>query len=170
MLGRHRWVGALAICAIAVPTLLSAERAGRSDSADTMQTTAVTVGRYLHTRALPGQTAYVLYARVNTLYYAGIRDPFPYNWSLMMLSVPRAQDHLRALLASPRRPTWVVKADGTRAFGLDGSGATQRLLTSHYRLAGTVCGERVLLARGARALPAPNGLHCSVASGRAAPS
>jgi hypothetical protein len=171
LLGRHRWLGAIAICAIAVPTLLSAERAGRSDSVDLTESTAVTVGRYIHTRALPGETAYVLYARVNTLYYAGIRDPFPYNWSLMMRAVPGAQNRLRRLLASPRRPTWVVKADGTHAFGLDASGATQRLLTLHYRLAGTVCGERVLLARGAPAYPPPpRSLRCGDSTREAAPS
>jgi hypothetical protein len=171
LLGRHRWLGAIAICAIAASTVLSAERAGRTDSVDSTQSTAVTIGRYLHARAVPGETAYVLYARVNTLYYAGLRDPFPYNWSLMMRAVPGAQDRLRRLLASPRRPTWLVKADGTRSFGLDRSGATQRLLTLHYRLAGTVCGERVLLERGAPASPPPPpSLRCGNATREAEPS
>jgi hypothetical protein len=171
LLGRRRWLGAIAICAIAVPTLLNAERAARSDSADFSQTTALTVGRYIHARALPGQTAYVLYARVNVVYYAGIPDPFPYNWSLMMRAVPGAQDRLRGLLASHRRPTWIVKADGTRSFGLDRSGATARLLKLHYRLAGTVCGERVLLERGAAASPPPpSGRRCGDPALEASPA
>jgi hypothetical protein len=170
LLARHRWLALIAVCAIAVPTVHTAERAARSDSVDSTQSTARTVGQYLRDRALPGETAYVLYARVNTLYYAGIPDPFPYNWSLMMRAVPGAQGRLRSLLASPRRPTWVVKADDTRSFGLDASGATQRLLALHYRVAGTVCGERVLLERGARALPPPRSQRCGDATREAAPS
>lgn len=171
LLGRYRWLGVVAICAIAIPTLLNAERTWRSDSVDTAQSTARTIGRYIHTRALPGQTVYVLYARVNTLYYAGIPAPFPYNWSLMMRAVPGAENRLRSFLASPDRPTWVVKADVTHSFGLDASGATHRLLVQHYRLVGRVCGEPVLLERGARALPPPPPSPlCGKASRGAAPS
>jgi hypothetical protein len=150
-----RWVGALAVCAIAASTALNAVSVARHDPVGQSQPTAVKIGHYLRARALPGQTAYVLYAKVNVLYYAGLRDPFPYNWSLMMRAVPGAQNRLRALLASSARPTWVVKADRTRAFGLDKNGATSRLLSAHYRRAGTVCGFTVLLARGATAAPAP---------------
>jgi hypothetical protein len=170
LFGRYRRLGAIAICAIALPTLLNAEGTASSDSVDFSQSTAVTVGRYIHARALPGQTAYVLYARVNILYYAGVRDPFPYNWSLMMRAVPGAQDRLRRLLASPRRPTWIVKADGTHSFGLDTSGATYRLLAQHYRLAATVCGQRVLLERDAPASPPPPSGRCGNAPREAAPS
>jgi hypothetical protein len=171
LFGRYRWLGAIAICAIAVPTLLNAQRAARSDSADGAQTTAVSVGHYIHARALPGQTAYVLYARVNVLYFAGIPDPFPYNWSLMMMAVPGAQQRLRRLLASAGRPTWVVKADSTHSFGLDRSGATARLLRLHYRRAGTVCGERILLERGAPAAAAPpSSQRCGNPTREAAPA
>src|SRR5206468_2719903 len=71
---------------------------------------AVMLGDYLHDRALPGDTAYVLYAKVNVLFYSGLPSPFPYHWSLMMTSVPGAQQQLRALLASRQRPTWIVEA------------------------------------------------------------
>jgi hypothetical protein len=167
-LARHpRWVGVLAVCAIGVPTALNAFTVARHDSAG-QEPSAVTIGHYLHARALPGQTAYVLYAKVNVVYYAGLQDPFPYNWSLMMRAVPGAQARLRHLLASGQRPTWVVKADSAHSFGLDRSGATKRLLSAHYRQAGTVCGFPILLARGAAAGPAPQVTACGPAGGSAA--
>jgi hypothetical protein len=117
------------------------------------QRSAVVLGDYLHDRALPGDTAYVLYAKVNALFYSGLWSPFPYHWSLMMDSVPRAEPELRALLASPRRPTWIVKAQPTTAWGLDRSGETARLLRRYYRKVSRTCGKPVLLARDAGPRP-----------------
>lgn len=154
-LTQWRRAGTLAALAVALPavayTLLGVHR----ERPETEQTTAVAVGHYVRSRALPNQTLYVLYARANVLWYSGMRNPFPYDWSLMMEAVPGAEQRLRALLASPRRPTWVVAWQGTRAFRLDRSGATRRLLHVHYRLVARVCGRRVLLARGAPARAAP---------------
>jgi 4-amino-4-deoxy-L-arabinose transferase-like glycosyltransferase len=161
ILRRNRWVGALAVAAIALPTAINAAGVARSDSADGFQQGTIAIGDYISDRSLPDQTAYAMYAKVNVLYYAGLRVPYPYNWSLMVRAVPGAQQRLRSLLASPKRPTWIVRAEGPHAFGLDTTGATKRLLTQHYRAAGTVCGTRVLLARGARAHPAPSAASCA---------
>jgi hypothetical protein len=158
---RYRLVGALAVLAIALPTALNAATVARSDSADGMQRTAVTIGHYIHARALPHQTVYVLYAEANALYYSGLRDPFPYNWILMMRAAPGARVRLRSLLASPDRPTWLVKTGSTGSFGLDKGGFTRRLLRLHYRRVATVCGTPLFLARGARAAPAPPGHGCA---------
>jgi hypothetical protein len=158
---RYRLVGAIAAAVIALPTVIHAADVGRSDSADSFQQDARTIGDYIHDRSLPGATAYVMYAKVNTLYYAGLPVPYPYNWSLMARAVPGAQERLRSLLSSPARPTWIVRPEGPRAFGLDGSGMTKRLLTAHYRSIGRVCGTRILLARGARVLPVPRGDGCA---------
>jgi hypothetical protein len=114
---------------------------------------AITLGHYLRDRAQPGDTAYVLYAKVNVLFYSGLRSPFPYHWSLMMMSVPGVEQRLRALLASPRRPTWIVMADTTRTFGLDRNGETARLLGRYYHRAARVCGRAILLARSAGPRP-----------------
>lgn len=119
------------------------------------ESTAPVVGDYLRDRALPRQTVYVLYSRADIIYYSHLGDPFPYDWSLMMRAVPGAQQRLRALLASPGRPTWIVEWQGPRAFSLDSNGATGRLLRREYRAVGRVCGHKVLLARGARAQPPP---------------
>jgi hypothetical protein len=167
---RYRLVGALAMAAIALPTAINAANVARTDSPDSFQQSAMTIGDYIRDRSLPNATAYVMYAKVNAVYYTGLRDPYPYNWSLMLRAAPRAEARLRALLASAGRPTWVVKVERPSAFGLDRSGATKRLLAQHYRSVGSVCGSQVLLARGAGALPPPPGDACSAAgdSGNAA--
>jgi len=116
---------------------------------------AVVLGDYLRDRAAAGDTAYVLYAKVNVLFYSGLSSPFPYNWSLMMMSVPHAEQRLRTLLASPLRPTWIVEAQTPTAFGLDRSGQTARLLARYYRRAARPCGRPVLLARTAGPRPDP---------------
>ena len=58
----------------------------------------------------------------------------------------------------PERQT--VRVEGPRGFGLDASGATRRLLSQHYRSVATVCGSKMLLARGAHVLPAPKAGGC----------
>jgi hypothetical protein len=155
-LARHPRIGAVAACAIALPTAIHAFAVARDDSADHTQRAAVTIGRYIRARALAHQTLYVLYAKVNVVYYAGLDDPFPYNWSLMMQAIPGAEARLRELLVSSRRPTWVVRMSTTRSLGLDRSGATRRLLAKHYRPVGTVCGATVMLERGAVGRPPPS--------------
>src|SRR5204863_124017 len=80
--------------------------------------------------------------------------------ALAWMAAPGAERRLRDLLASPERPTWIVRAQGARSFGLDRSGETRRLLRQHYRQVATVCGTKLLLAGGARALPAPRGEGC----------
>lgn len=155
LLSRRPALGALGLCVLVLPVMLATLSPGIRDRADGYQRAAVTLGHYVHLRAEPGQTAYVLYARVNALYYTGLPSPFPYHWSLMMRSIPGAPQRLRALLASPRRPTWIIDQDGPRGYGLDPGGATGRLLTAHYRRVAHVCGRPILLARGAPAKPPP---------------
>jgi 4-amino-4-deoxy-L-arabinose transferase-like glycosyltransferase len=157
---RQTRIGAIAMCAIAIPTAVHAFTSARSDSPGHSQKAALAIARYVRARAVPHQTLYVLYAKVNVLYYAGLDDPFPYNWSLMIQAVPGAEGRLRGLLASSGRPTWVVRMSTTRSLGLDRSGATQRLLARHYRSVGTVCGATVFLERGASGRSAPPTSDC----------
>jgi 4-amino-4-deoxy-L-arabinose transferase-like glycosyltransferase len=124
---------------------------------------AVAVGHYVQARATKGATVYVLYAHANVLHYANLPSPYPYHWSLMMRAAPHAERRLRTLLASPRRPTWIVRSQPYTAFGLDLNGRTQRLVASHYRPVATICSMEILLERGARARPAPPPASCSLA-------
>jgi hypothetical protein len=103
--------------------------------------------RYVRTHARPGDTLYVLYARANLLAYAGLPSPYPYHWSLMVRARPGAIPRLRRLLASPRRPTWVVGWQPTTAWGLDRDGRTARLLATRYRRVAAVAGHPIYRAR-----------------------
>ena len=160
------WLGAaLGALVLLVTAATSADHVALGRPAQ-YQRSAVVLGHYLHSRAQPGDTAYVLYAKVNALYYSGLPSPFPYHWSLMLESVPHVEAQLRALLASPRRPTWILKVDGTRTYGLDRSGQTARLLHRYYRRADRVCGVPILLARSAGTRPAVPTPSCANPAGR----
>jgi hypothetical protein len=152
---RRPVIGAAALCVLAISALLPTLRAAVNGSAGTYQQDARTIGAYVRLRAEPGQTAYVLYARANALYYTGLPSPFPYHWVLMMRAIPAATHQLRALLSSDRRPTWIVNQDGPNGYGLDPRGLTRALLARHYVVAGKVCGRRILLARGSPAKSPP---------------
>jgi hypothetical protein len=166
---RHRWLGAIVVCVLVVIAVVDVIDPPRAFAPDRYQKNAVAIGHYIRDRALPNQTTYALYAKVNAVYYSGLPSAFPYNWSLMMLSVPGAEEQLRRLLASPERPTWIVRAQGPRSFRLDRSGATKRLLARHYRQVAVVCGTPVLLERGAPARPPQPVGECSRARSDANP-
>jgi hypothetical protein len=162
---RHRWIAATGVVAMTIAAATVAFPVAIHHSADTYDESAVAVGDYINDRSEPGDTAYVLYAKADILYYSGLPAAFPYNWSLMMRSAPHAEAKLRQDLASPSRPTWLVQWQHTRAFGLDKSGLTERLVTQHYRRVTTLCGHPLFLARGAHARAAPVELNsCGVPS------
>jgi hypothetical protein len=155
LLARRPAIGILGLGALALPAAIVTLNVALKDQGDNYQHDALTTGRYVQLRAEPGQTAYVQYARVNSLYYTGLESPFPYHWSLMLQAIPHMGQKVRAMLASDRRPTWIIAWDSANSFGLGGNGATARLLKDHYRHVTNVCGQPILLARGARAKPPP---------------
>jgi hypothetical protein len=98
------------------------------------------VARYVREHARPGDTQYVMYARANVDYYAGLPSPYPYAWTLMIRAKPGARAQLQRLLASTRRPTWIVQWQNAGRWQLDPGGRTAALLARDYRLAATVGG------------------------------
>jgi hypothetical protein len=133
---------------VALGVVVSAGAALRGDPARHARD-AATVADYLRDRARPGDSAHVMYAYASVLYYSDLDAPFAYHWSLMMQAAPGAERELRRLLASPRRPTWLIERHRPWAFGLDRDGVTRRLIDTHYRPAGTLCGMTILVARRA---------------------
>lgn len=105
------------------------------------------VGGWIRRHARPGDTQYVLYSRANVGYYTGLRSPYPYAWSLMVRTVPHAIPRLRRLLASPQRPTWVVRWQHADRWGLDRRNLTRGLLARHYVRVATVDHHPILLRR-----------------------
>jgi hypothetical protein len=111
------------------------------------------VGHYIRDHARPGDTTYVMYARANVVYYAGLRQPYPYLWSLMVRVRPGARAQLQRLLGSPRRPTWLVPWQEARRWQLDPGGTTARLLRRGYRLAAVVCSHPIYVRNDRPAPP-----------------
>jgi dolichyl-phosphate-mannose-protein mannosyltransferase len=109
--------------------------------------TVLEVANYLRRHARPGDTDYVLYAKANLDYYAGLPSPYPYEWSLMLRAIPGARTKLDTLLASSKRPTWVVGWQPPSQWGFDASGRTRTLLHHHYRTVATVAGHPLYLRR-----------------------
>jgi Dolichyl-phosphate-mannose-protein mannosyltransferase len=111
------------------------------------------VGHYIRDHARPGDTTYVMYARANVVYYAGLRQPYPYLWSLMVRVRPGARAQLQRLLGSPRRPTWLVPWQDASRWQLDRGGTTERLLRRGYRLAAVVCSHPIYVRNDRPAPP-----------------
>jgi hypothetical protein len=105
----------------------------------------VDVARYVREHARPGDTDYVMYARPNVVYYAGLRHPYPYMWSLIPRAKPGALEQLRRHLGSSRRPTWLVAWQPASEWDLDPDGRTRALITRGYQLAAIVCGVPIYL-------------------------
>ena len=125
------------------------------------KSSAAAIGVALGDSARAGDTAHVLYSQADILYYSGLPDPFPYQWSLMLRAVPDARTELRALLSSPGRPTWIVEWERPAAYDFDRGGQTARLLDRHYRHISNACGVRVLVKREtARVFHAPSPRAC----------
>jgi hypothetical protein len=99
---------------------------------------------FVRDHARPGDTQYVLYARANVLYYVDLPTPYPYAWSLMLRTIPGATERLHDVLATRRRPTWVLQWQRFDAWGLDPYGRTRTLVSTHYRRVGpSLCGRSV---------------------------
>ena len=156
-------VTAAALVLLALGNLVIGDRLKTTDPP---QEQTLAVASYLRANAHPDDTLYVMYARANLLYYARMPTPYPYAWSMMVRTVPSAEEQLRAVLkSSTARPTWIVEWHTSSEFGLDRSGETRRLIASHYVLADTVCGKSILIRddQAQRKLGRDADLVCAVA-------
>jgi Dolichyl-phosphate-mannose-protein mannosyltransferase len=140
----------LAVGACAVVSLIAAVGGITYVAAHPPHQKAMAIGRYIGRHARPGDTQYVMYAQANLGYYTGLPSPYPYAWSLMVRAKPGAIPQLQRLLASPRRPTWLVEFQAPAHWGLDPHGLTSRLIKRNYHVAATVRGHRVYLRNGRR--------------------
>ena len=88
-----------AILALALP---SAREGAQYEAKHPLRRSEVGVARYLREHARQGDTDYVMYARPNVVYYAGLRHPYPYMWSLMVRAKPGALAELHRHLGRGR--------------------------------------------------------------------
>lgn len=102
-------------------------------------------GEWLALSSRPGDTALVLYGNPSILEAADLATPYPYLWSLPMRTLDPHQDRLRATLAGPEAPTWVVAVNDLNSWGIDEGARLQGLLEERYDIVETVCGSPVWL-------------------------
>ena len=105
-----------ALLVLALPT---AREGVQYVSSHKLRHSEVDVARYVREHAHPGDTDYVMYARPNVVYYAGLRHPYPYMWSLIVRAKPGAREALQRHLGSSRRPTWLVEWQDVGDWELD---------------------------------------------------
>jgi hypothetical protein len=154
LIARTRWPVGLALIGVFLWLALSTARdAAIEVSHQQYRQSEVAVAEYLRDHAKPGETDYVMYARPNVVYYAGLRHPYPYLWSLMVRAKPGAREQLVRHLSSSSRPTWVVGWHEVDGWELDEDGRMSAALGRGYRLAATVCGYGIYVRTDRRPQP-----------------
>ncbi len=142
-------VGAAALAVVAYLALSSVAEGFRYLEHTTVHHRERAIGDYIREHAGPDDTIYVMYARPNVVYYAGLRHPYPYLWSLMVRVRPGAVAELRQQLASPQRPTWLVRWYHPSSWELDPGQVTARTIDRGYRVAAMVCDFAIYVRRDA---------------------
>jgi hypothetical protein len=90
----------------------------------------------------------VLYGEAALYDTTGLRPAYPYIWTLpMRVRDPDLAD-LRALLAGPDAPTFVLVPSPLDAWDIDPQARLQHTLDGHYRRIAEVCGSPVYLRNG----------------------
>lgn len=112
-------------------------------------------GAWVRAASSPHDSLVVLYGHAEVQEASGLPSPYPYLWSLPARTLDPRLRLLRATLAGPTAPTWVVVWDSLNPWRIDAHRRTALTLAAHYRLVATVCEHAVWLRDGApRSLPA----------------
>jgi hypothetical protein len=107
------------------------------------------IGEWLADAKTPGDTAVVLYGLPSVLETADLPSPYPYVWSVPMRTADPEQTRLRATLAGPTAPTWVVEVNPVNSWGIDEGSRLRDLIDRRYAVAATICSHRVWLRQDA---------------------
>ena len=102
-------------------------------------------GEWLAEVKAPGDTGLVVYGLPSVLETADMASPYPHLWSAALRTLDPEQSRLRALLAGPRAPEWIVQINGFDAWGIDDGSRTRDLVRQRYGVVTEVCGYRVWL-------------------------
>jgi hypothetical protein len=113
-------------------------------------------GKWLADSKAASDTGFVAYGLPSVLETADMPSPYPHLWSAAMRTVDPEQVRLRATLAGPTAPTWIVQVDGLNAWGIDDGSRLRHLVRERYRVVAEICGHRVWLRQDVtRELAAP---------------
>jgi hypothetical protein len=113
------------------------------------------IGEWLADAKALGDTAFVAYGHAGVLETADLPSPYPHLWSVPMRTFDPEQARLRATLAGPQAPTWIVQVNGLNAWDIDDGSRLRSLVHDRYRVVAEICGDRVWLRQDVtRELPA----------------
>ena len=148
MRGAGRTIAATAV----LGTLVSAVVYATVPSAWSSQRT----GEWLADSRAPGDTGLVVYGLPSVLETADMASPYPHLWSAALRTLDPEQTRLRATLAGPEAPEWIVQINGFDAWGIDDGDRLRDLVRQRYRVVAEICGHRVWLRQDVtRGLAAP---------------
>jgi hypothetical protein len=145
-----------ALCLLLVaclPSLLWTVRAGLADP-DRRDRLAVPdrrllanrdISPWLRAHAEPDDQLYAFVSSADLYYTSGLHTDFRYLWQANLEAIPAAVAELRAYLAGPDRPQWVVLYQQPPV--IDPSGAIGRTLAADYRSAAVIDGYSILHSR-----------------------
>ncbi|MFP5370786.1 MAG: hypothetical protein ACLGI3_08565, partial [Actinomycetes bacterium] len=103
------------------------------------------IGEWLAGSKAPGDTGFVVYGLPSVLEAADMPSPYPHVWSAAMRTVDPDQDRLRATLAGPQAPEWIVRINGFDAWDIDDGSRLRDLVEQRYRVVAEVCSHQVWL-------------------------
>jgi hypothetical protein len=114
------------------------------------------IGEWLATSKATGDTGLVVYGLPSVLEAADMSSPYPHMWSAAMRTEDPEQTRLRATLAGPEAPEWIVQINDINAWGIDDGSRLRDLIAQRYRVVAEVCGHGVWLRQDVtRGLAAP---------------
>ena len=105
--------------------------------------TAYHIGMAVSEAARPTDTILPLYGRADIVYASALKAPYRYLWSLPARVRDPELAHMRALLASPEGPTWVVEWNPINMWNIDRHGRLRAVLERHYVDVGQLCDHTI---------------------------
>ena len=105
------------------------------------------IGEWLADSKAAGDTGFVAYGLPSVLEAADMPSPYPHLWSAAMRTLDPEQTRLRATLAGPRAPSWLVQVNGLNAWGIDDGSRLRDLVEQRYRVVAEICGRPVFLRK-----------------------
>ncbi|WP_104523494.1 hypothetical protein [Blastococcus atacamensis] len=114
------------------------------------------IGEWLADSKAATDTGFVVYGVPSILEAADMPSTYPHVWSAAMRTLDPGQTRLRATLAGPTAPTWIVQVNGFNAWGIDDRSRLRDLVRQRYRVVTEICGHPIWVRRDVtRELAAP---------------
>jgi len=147
-----RWRRAL-VAVVVLPTLvwlialipMSPTRRAQTIPYDALAARDDRIAAAIVASTAPSDRIYVLESEAYLYFVAQRISPYPYLWGKPIDKIPDALPRLRAMLASPQRPTLVI-LDTPDPDSVDPSGGVAAGLAKYYHLDSTVDGVEILRA------------------------